>query len=121
AEVAPTRSFAFGASLSRPRTCVDLRTRRSRLPRAREGRVARYETDQKFNAAALAIRERCLRDSDSLFTPGHPVWKSEVAGDLLRRTVGQPDFSSGSLLPKLEGQLKGASDDAKQLAAELLY
>ena len=72
-------------------------------------------------AAADAWVERALRSDDSLFTPGRRIWASEWIDELRRRFLDSPDESQGSFFEKLERQLVGASPEAYQLMAEVLY
>ena len=71
-------------------------------------------------AVAEAWSEKCLREDDSLFTPGREVWTrtavDEAADRLLIDDVRKLDF-----MTKLRDQLEGASDAAMQFSAELLY
>lgn len=66
-------------------------------------------------------RDRCLRQRSSLFSPGGRVWSVDGFDELDRFFVQQPDTSSASFMDKLHRQLEGASPNAVQLAAELLY
>jgi hypothetical protein len=93
----------------------------ARLARLEGISVAVYTDRPNFYSATEALRQRCLRDGDSLFTPGRRIWSVPNTNELYSRTVEQPDFSPGKFLPKLETQLAGTDDDVKQLAAELLY
>jgi hypothetical protein len=83
--------------------------------------TSREKGFEEFYLAAEAIRERCLRDLDSLFTPGRAIWSKGSAEELYRRFVENPDESDGGFVQKLQGQLAGASRDVAQLAAEVLY
>ena len=80
---------------------------------------------QKHNAATMdaiqAFVNVAFRTGDSLFTPGHKIWTSEIRSDLYERFVMHPDESSDSFLTKFKRQLTGVTDDTIQLAAELLY
>ena len=81
-------------------------------------RIAGAET---VYAAADAWVERALRSDDSLFTPGRRIWASEWIDELRRRFLDSPDESQGTFFEKLERQLVGASPEAVQLMAEVLY
>ena len=73
-------------------------------------------------AAAAAWVDRGLTRDDSLFTPGTAIWTGEWIDELHRRFLERPDESAGeSFLDKLEQQLEGASPEAYQLMAEMLY
>lgn len=78
----------------------------------------RDSTEQVY-ALADEVRDRCLRDLDSLLTPGGSVWTSAAAKELVVHFVDAPDTGGGSFLDKLGGQLAGASRQAIQLMAEL--
>lgn len=64
--------------------------------------------------------ERGLRAGESVFSPGRPVWRGEVARELVRLVVDQPDVQGENFLAKLGSQLADASEDAKLLMAELV-
>ena len=72
-------------------------------------------------AAADTWVESALRDDDSLFTPGTPIWSNRWLGELRRRFLGSPDVGEGNFYDKLEAQLQGCSPEAYQLMAEALY
>ncbi len=72
-------------------------------------------------AAAASWMERGLRDDDSLFTPGRPIWTDQSLGELRERFLDRPDESKQSFLDKLERQLAGAPPAVIQLMAEVLY
>jgi hypothetical protein len=83
--------------------------------------TSREKGFEEFYLAVEAIKERCLRDLDSLFAPGRAIWSRGSANELYRRFVGNPDESKLDFVQKLQGQLEGASGDVVQLAAEVLY
>jgi hypothetical protein len=62
-----------------------------------------------------------LRGSDSLFTPGTPIWTRANIEELYERFAGNPDESSDSFEEKFYRQLDGASPQIYQLAGEMLY
>ena len=72
-------------------------------------------------AAAEAWVERGLRTDDSLFTPGRPIWTTELLDELQRRFLDRPDESEDAFVTKLERQLAGSEPEVHQLMAEVLY
>ncbi len=76
---------------------------------------------EKVYAAAEAWVSRALRSDDSLFTPGKPIWTSELLWELRRRFLDQPDEGSDSFVEKLERQLGSSPPEVYQLMAEVLY
>ena len=73
-----------------------------------------------YHAAELWIT-CALRDDDSLFTPGRPIWSEAVIDDLYARFVEHPDTGTRSFEDKFKDQLSDASPETIQLAGELLY
>ncbi|MHB8804376.1 MAG: McrB family protein [Coriobacteriia bacterium] len=82
--------------------------------------ILKREGADKIYAVARMFREQALERDGSLLTPGRAVWTIPALEDLEQRFVLSPDGSSRSFDEKLERQLDGASDAAKQLMAELL-
>src|SRR4029078_12388051 len=62
-----------------------------------------------------------LRGSDSLFTPGTPIWSLANVEDFDGRLTENPDTGKRNFEEKLRDQLETASADTVQLAAEVLY
>ena len=67
----------------------------------------------KQNAARTQVYEAAerwidvaLRNDDSLFTPGTPIWSPEVIPDVYTRFVENPDESSRSFMVKFEDRLR---------------
>ena len=81
-------------------------------------RVAGAET---VYAAAEAWVERGLRNDDSLFTPGQPIWTLELLDELHWRFLDRPDESGDDFFAKLHRQLAGSGSEVYQLIAEVLY
>ena len=50
---------------------------------------------EQVYALADEIRGRCLRDLDSLLTPGESVWSSAAAEELVVHFVDAPDTGGG--------------------------
>ena len=80
----------------------------------RHGDPAVYRIAERFVDAAL-------RRDDSLFTPGKAIWSRPYFDELDERYVRNPDLSADSFEKKLAAQLAGASPEAHQLMAEVLY
>ena len=76
--------------------------------------------EKVYEAAALWV-DRALRNDDSLFTPGKPIWTSKGLGELRERFLDRPDESSDSFLEKLRRQLEGSPAEVFQLMGEALY
>jgi hypothetical protein len=75
-------------------------------------------TAPAVEAAGRELR-RALRDGDSVFTPGMPIWTLSNARELLDKYNGRPDASGSSFVDKLGQQLRDAPRGAVQLFAEL--
>ncbi len=72
--------------------------------------------------AGAAWVDRALRESDSLFTPGKAIWTPENLAELRESFLEwQEDGLGGDFDAKLERQLAGRSQEARQLMAEVLY
>ncbi|OBG41513.1 McrB family protein [Mycobacterium sp. E3198] len=61
-----------------------------------------------------------LGQSDSLLTPGQPIWTADHLEELKRDYSDRPDTGSGGFFEKLDHQLATTSSGAIQLFAELL-
>lgn len=81
--------------------------------------------DLEHNAATYEVAEtfvdRALRRDDSLFTPGERIWSLHYLDELDAKYVKQPDLGEGGFEDKLRAQLEGASAQAVQLMAEILF
>ena len=73
----------------------------------------------RVEAVAARILNECLIQDGSLLTPGVAIWTSELLAELHTHYVAAPDVSAKSFGDKLEIQLAGVSDHARQLFAEL--
>ena len=82
---------------------------------------SRVRDAETVYAAAEAWVERGLRTDDSLFTPGRPIWTTELLDELQRHFLDHPDESGDRFLTKLERQLAGSKPEVHQLMAEVLY
>ena len=76
---------------------------------------------QSFYIAAQQFVDQALRNDDSLFTPGTPIWIAANIDELYRRFNEQPDTSGGSFLDKFRKQLDGAAPAIYQLAGEVIF
>ncbi len=86
--------------------------------------MAKKSGRESVYAAASRWVDAALRNDDSLFTPGTPVWSVRILDDIHDRFdefVQQPDKSDDSFEDKFARQLAGAPPQTIQLAAEILY
>src|SRR5205823_11079137 len=72
-----------------------------------------------YDVAQLWV-DNCLRQDGSLFTPGAAIWTREVVDESAERLLFD-DIRKLGFMEKLQDQLDGLSDSAKQFTAELLY
>jgi hypothetical protein len=52
--------------------------------------VARYDPERPTYAAAASFVDAALRQDDSLFTPGRPIWSLVYLQELDRLPASQP-------------------------------
>lgn len=85
--------------------------------------MAKHDLEHLAATYAVAERfvDRALRQDDSLFTPGRPVWALANFEELDRLYVQAPDPGEGSFEQKLRLQVGGGSPDSIQLMAEILF
>ena len=83
--------------------------------------MPRYDRAGALYEVAERFVDVALRHDDSLFTPGRAIWSLGNLEELDRRYVQNPDLGSASFEAKLKLQLQGASTDAYQLMAEILF
>ncbi|MDI6103405.1 AAA family ATPase [Actinoplanes sp. NEAU-A12] len=76
--------------------------------------------DELVRRVGRELLERGLGQGRSMFTPDRAVWTEPTVTELHRLYNEQPDTSADRFVVKLRRQLATASDDAIQLAAELL-
>ena len=76
--------------------------------------------EKVYEAAALWV-DRALRNDDSLFTPGKPIWTRQRLGELRERFLDRPDEGTGGFYDKLKAQLEGSPPEVYQLMGEALY
>ncbi len=76
--------------------------------------------EKVYEAAALWV-ERALRNDDSLFTPGVPIWTSRWLKELRERFLDRPDEGEGNFYQKLRTQLSESAAEVYQLMGEVLY
>ncbi len=84
---------------------------------ARQNRVG----VERVYAAAQKWVNAALRNDDSLFTPGRPIWTTQLLGEIHRKFLDRPDGGGGSFYDQLEKQLAGSLPDVYQLMGEVLY
>jgi 5-methylcytosine-specific restriction protein B len=85
--------------------------------------MARVQTEAAeavYRASEMFV-DRALRDDDSLFTPGAPIWSNTTVSDLYERFVVHEDGSKRSFVEKFRDQLAGARPATIQFAAEVIY
>ena len=80
-----------------------------------------HEGAEGVYVAAEKWIDCALRNDDSLFIPGKPIWSRECLAELRDRFLEHPDVGEGDFYQKLEAQLEGCSAGAYQLMAEVLY
>lgn len=84
--------------------------------------MARMTGAEAVYRAAAAFRDRGLRTSDSVFTPGARIWSEAVLADLDERLRGSRSVSPGrSFAQRWDAALGGAEPATVQLAAEACY
>ena len=76
--------------------------------------------EKVYEAAALWV-DRALRTDDSLFTPGVPIWTSDLLRELRERFLDRPDVGGRDFYQKLTTQLENSSRAVYQLMGEALY
>ncbi len=82
--------------------------------------MAKLSDRDAVYAAADGWRQRCLLADGSVFGQTS-LWTGEHAAELVRHFIDQPDEGKRSFEEKLKDQLEGASTEAIQLAAEMLW
>ena len=80
-----------------------------------------HEGAERVYDAAEKWFDCALRNDDSLFTPGKPIWSRGRLEELRDQFLARPDVGEGNFDQKLETQLEGCSAEAYQLMAETLY
>ena len=80
-----------------------------------------HEGAEKVYVAAEKWIDCALRNDDSLFTPGKPIWSSECLVELRDWFLDRPQVGEGNFYEQLETQLEGCSTEAYQLMAEVLF
>ena len=83
-------------------------------------RKAHEGTGRVYVAAEKWI-DCALRNDDSLFTPGKPIWSRDCLAELRDRFLERPNVGEGNFFQRLETQLEGCTAEAYQLIAEVLY
>ena len=81
--------------------------------------IPNHQPEAVFNVAEK-WKERCLLTGGSLFFDRN-LWAPDTIKELIEHYVKKPDAGENSFWNKLEIQLNPASENAKLLAAELLY
>ena len=70
--------------------------------------------------AAHEWRDKCLLANGSMFTNSN-IWTKENVEQLVRHFVENLDWGEGDFFHKLSDQLQPTTDEAKLLAAEMLW
>jgi 5-methylcytosine-specific restriction protein B len=85
--------------------------------------VAKYDPERLAPTYVAAARfvDSALRQDDSLFTPGRPIWSLAHLHELDRLYVQAPDPGGDSFEHKLQIQIGAGSGEAIQLMAEILW
>ncbi len=83
--------------------------------------MAKKPGGERVYEAASRWVDAALRNDDSLFTPGEPIWSLTNLEDFYNRFVLMPDESSDSFEVRFKRLLSGAPSETIQLAAEILY
>ena len=78
------------------------------------------QSEPVFNVAEQWKNQCLLGDGSSLFSD-QVLWVSDTVFELMEHYVNSPDVSEKGFWAKLKIQLNPASEDAKLLAAEILY
>ena len=82
-------------------------------------RLAGNGADRVYDAASRWVHH-ALQSDGSLFTPGKPIWSSELLGQVRRNVLDKP-ATGADFFEKLRHQLAGNPTEAYQLIAETLY
>lgn len=114
--VEPSGKDGAGGPMQWCTTCAALRAV-GHVPATSRG--VDYETSVELLRPLVESYRRAIVTKDSVFTPGSAVWRFDAAQELVATFVDQPDESDRSFVHKLDDQLRGASDAALQLFAEL--
>jgi 5-methylcytosine-specific restriction protein B len=77
-------------------------------------------TSEAIYGVAERLRDDCLIEDGSLFTPGGRIW-TESAATEFHASISAYDSSNRTFGEKLQDQLTGISAEAVQFAAEALY
>ena len=76
---------------------------------------------EKVYEAASTWVNSALESSDSLFTPGRPIWSSQWLAELRERFLNDTDKSGTGTAEKFRRQLTGSPPEVYQLIGEALY
>ena len=91
-----------------------------RRRRKRGGETSPTADVENVYAAAQTWVNRALRDDDSLFTPGTPIWTPHRLREL-RAVLDRPYEEAEDFFDKLTEDLRGSPPEVYQLMAEVLY
>ncbi len=115
----PTPEDMFREGQTRYRTWS--KTRDNEKVTALRTRILPQDSGQEevLRAAQLFV-DRGLAGGESVFAAGRLIWTAEVASELVSRFVESDGVEGDGFLGKVAAQLRGASDDAILLMAELI-
>lgn len=83
--------------------------------------VSQGLVESRIREASALFVERGLRNGESVFVPGRPIWTKAVVDELSAAFLGAPPDAAGSnFIEKVSAQLAQSSDDARLLMAELV-
>ena len=84
--------------------------------------MARYSSSEPLYEAANKFKNQCLLSDNSLLWPDKKAWSLEVLQDLQYRMVDTAiEGSDQSFLDKLSQQMKGASEEAVMVMADIFF
>ena len=85
--------------------------------------MAKKPGAERVYEAASRWVDAALRNDDSLFTPGTPIWSLSNLEDFRNRLAEEPKQDDGGpgFFDRLEKLLSGGPDETIQLAAEIIY
>ena len=74
---------------------------------------------QRIERLGRRIFKQCIASDGSLLTPDAAIWTAENLAEAHRRVVDSPARTRGTFAARLDAALDGASDDVRQLLAEI--
>ena len=80
-----------------------------------------HRNPEPIFAAVAEWRDCCLLGNGSMLFPDRRLWEASLLADVRSAFIEAPEEGSDTFLTKLRRQLEGQSDDARALAAELMW